>query len=397
MRFGTKPVRRYPWRAAQLLALAAGAALVTGCAGLRESAATPEVLDDWQRAFRTDPRWLGSDNAATIPIGLRKTMWLFGDTWIAPPDDPRRKAGRLVPNTIGLQRLGSRPRPIDFHWREDTGAVPRAMFESSVPDTFLWPTHGIKLSGTLCLFAAVVKKTAEEPGFGLVGNHLLLVENVNARPAHWKVSQYPLPYFEHSNHGDRAFGSAVLDGRWPDPFVYVYGFREDWRRGIGGREVIVARTLPRALLSADVAAWEFFDGDGWSRSVADAVPLFDAAATEFSVQYSPRFRTYIAVNTVIGMSSDIVARFAPRPEGPWSSPKHLYRCPDNLHGGRYFCYAGKAHPELARGARELVITYAVNSTKFDDHFNDLDLYWPRVVAVPLPKPFNTSTYPPGGR
>ena len=74
-------------------------------------------------------------------------------------------------------------------------------------------------------------------------------------------------------------------------------------------------------------------------------------------------------------------RLAPRPEGPWSEPRTVYSVPDLSRSPQYFSYAGKAHPELATRPNDLVITYAVNSSDFGDHFRDEDLYWPRFIRV----------------
>jgi len=46
-----------------------------------------------------------------------------------------------------------------------------------------------------------------------------------------------------------------------------------------------------------------------------------------------------------------------------------------------FCYAGKAHPELAEGGNEVILTYAANAWKLEDLQRDLRLYWPRFVRV----------------
>ena len=40
-------------------------------------------------------------------------------------------------------------------------------------------------------------------------------------------------------------------------------------------------------------------------------------------------------------------------------------------------YSAKAHPALA-GA-DLVVTYATNSTRFEEHFSDPEIYYPRFV------------------
>ena len=48
-----------------------------------------------------------------------------------------------------------------------------------------------------------------------------------------------------------------------------------------------------------------------------------------------------------------------------------------------FCYAGKEHPEFEHG--DLVFTYACNSFSMSDLANNLGLYFPRAVRMPMPK------------
>ena len=97
--------------------------------------------------------------------------------------------------------------------------------------------------------------------------------------------------------------------------------------------------------------------------------------------YLPGQERYLAVYSYCGLSDEILARMAWQPEGPWGEPTVLYRCPEVSWNKDYFCYAGKAHPELAGTGNEVVITYAVNSWDLGDHRRDLRLYWPRFVRV----------------
>ena len=102
-----------------------------------------------------------------------------------------------------------------------------------------------------------------------------------------------------------------------------------------------------------------------------------------SVSWLPGPERYVAVYTENGLSPRILGRFAPKPEGPFGEPVLLYTCPDVTWNERYFCYAAKAHPELAKSDDELIITYATNSSDFWDHGRDMRLYWPRFVRVKI--------------
>jgi len=163
--------------------------------------------------------------------------------------------------------------------------------------------------------------------------------------------------------------------------VYVYGVREDWTRGAGGREVLVARTRPAARARAEAGEWRYRSGEGWEPDLDRALALFDGAATEMSVSYLPALASFVAVYTHLGISGRIVARRAPRPEGPWGPPVELWHCPETEWNPRYFCYAGKAHPELATRGNELIISYACNAEELEDLVSDPRLYWPRFVRV----------------
>jgi hypothetical protein len=161
----------------------------------------------------------------------------------------------------------------------------------------------------------------------------------------------------------------------------VYGIHEDWRKGFGGRDVIVARTPLDALGRGNFGAWKFWSARGWASDVDAAVGLFDEAAAEMSVHYDTVSQRYIAVYTRFGLSGDVVLREAPLPEGPWSDARLVYECPE---AGSRMTYAAKAHPELHVERGRLLITYATNSTEFADNQRDMELYWPRFVSVALP-------------
>ena len=77
---------------------------------------------------------------------------------------------------------------------------------------------------------------------------------------------------------------------------------------------------------------------------------------------------YVAVYTEAGLSPRIVARTAAAPEGPWSAAVRLYECPEAGWDKNVFCYAAKAHPELAAAEDELVISYCANSFDFFQRF-----------------------------
>lgn len=372
-------------RKGSVVCLAGIALLLLGCA-LFGRAPRPELpawraepILAWEEAFqKADPRWKGGDGASSVPVGDSKTLWLFGDTWITKPDAEGRKGAFLIRNSLAVQRLkDGEPGRIDFFWNERDGK-PADAFPSGGDPGWLWPLSGVRIGSRLILFFVRCVEGSSPLGFDLAGSLLLTVLNPDEPPPQWRLERSPVPFFRHADQGDSFFGVCCL---LAEGSLYVYGVREDWGRGPEGRSVLVARAPPDADAVTDFHAWRFFDGRQWVTDWSRAAPLFDGGATEMSVSWLPGLGRYTAVYTRWGLSDLILARTSLVPEGPWSKPAVLYRCPDVAWNSRYFTYAGKAHPELARSGRELIVTYATNSTEEEDHLGDLRIYWPRFVRA----------------
>lgn len=344
-----------------------------------EGKADPAVLLEGY-FHRADPCWMGADGAASVGLSQRKVLWLFGDTWVGRPGvcgDGRSRAS-LIHNSIALQeKEGNRPGRITFYWRR-TASGPADAFPSLVGPGWLWPLSGLRVGQDLCLFFARCNAQEDAPGFRIEGSVLVRVSNPDAKPQDWRVRQDQIPFFRHGPEGYTFFGSACV--LW-EGYVYVYGVKEDWGLGMEGRGLLVARAPVKALETAEFTEWRFFARSRWSDGLEDASILFRGSATEMSVFRLPSLNRFVAVYTWCGVSRKILARTAPRPEGPWARPRLLYQCPEGSWSDRIVCYAGKAHPELAAGRNELVISYVASSTSPDDLFKDLRLYWPRFVRV----------------
>jgi hypothetical protein len=140
----------------------------------------------------------------------------------------------------------------------------------------------------------------------------------------------------------------------------------------------VARVAAEKL--ADWSAWRFRTPDGWGDKPADAAPLADGLATEYSVSPVPGGKGYVAVYTENGLGDRIISRFAGAPEGPWSDAVLLYKCPETAKDGGVFCYGAKAHP-WAAAEKELVVSYCVNTWEFARLFREEGAYRPKFVRV----------------
>lgn len=336
-------------------------------------------MPEWEEAFQVaDPCWRGADGAYSVPLSSSRTLWLFGDTWITKPEARGREGGRVIRNSLAIQEIGGNgPGGIEFFWKEgDEG--PRAVFVPPAEPGWLWPLSGERVGEFLYLFLGEFIGNDSKLGFESSGCWLYRVANPDEPPGIWEIDRFRVPFFEHTPNGDVSFGAGCISH---EGFLYVYGIREDWSRGVEGRSLLVARTPFEALEAADFAEWRFFSGEGWTKEVSQCAALFDGAATEMSVSHFPGRDAFLAVYTYCGLSAEILARRAPHPAGPWGKPMTLYQCPEVSRREDYFCYAGKAHPELAEGRNDLVVTYAANSWNMEDHRRDLRLYWPRFVRL----------------
>ncbi|GAB6164479.1 hypothetical protein JCM19992_04790 [Thermostilla marina] len=335
-------------------------------------------LSAWDARFAPSEAWGGADGAYSVPLSSDRILWLFGDTFT---DAARR---RMVNNSIALARKaqsGDRTAwTVDFHFGSDAAGRRASWIVPRDGRGFFWLLSGLRLSKRAVLAAAQIEHTQTGGPFGFrqIGQWLLVIDNPDAEVASWRVEQYAVPHFLDTKARAIVYGLSFLlhDGR-----LYIYGYDEDRRaKPFPDKRLIVARGDPQHV--ADFTAWRFFDGNGWAADFRRAAPLFGGAASEGSVTYSADRHCFEIVYTEIGLSPRILYRNAASPTGPWSEPLLLYPCPEGDDKG-LFCYAGKAHPELARQADELIITYAANAWDFKRLVEDRSVYQPRFVRVRL--------------
>jgi hypothetical protein len=338
-----------------------------------------EPLPGWDAKFRRTDGWVGADGAYSVPVSDNRTLWLFSDTWVGSVRDGKRAGVVLVNNTVGVQDGHGDAAKVSFTVKRDAAGKPQAVFVPPDGRGWFWPHAGVHLDGTLYLFLMQVEKTGAPGAFGfkLVAQWLGAVENPGDDPTAWKVSYSKLPFAEFAAGRTVSFGAAVLRA---GTHVYVYGFEEGPSRPRRVKRMVLARVPADKL--ADFDAWRFYAGGGWMGDTKELTGLASGLAAEYSVSYVPGLKKYAAVYTELGLSDRIVARFADAPEGPWSDPVLLYRCPEMKRDRRVFTYAAKAHPHLS-GDGELVVSYCANSFDLAPVINDATLYWPTFVRVTL--------------
>jgi hypothetical protein len=338
-----------------------------------------EAAADWNARFEGKEGWIGGDGAASVVLGPQRILWLFGDTLVGKATDGKRTGAKMVNNSLGIQTGIGKDAAIRFHFGKTKDDSPAAMFVPADGKGWFWPLSGIRVGDKLFLSFMQIERTKDPGVFGFksVASWLAVVENPDAQPEQWRVQQHKSPYGDFRAEHEQMWGSTLLHD---DEHIYIYGY--DHPRGKKGstRRLVVARA-PVKLLS-DYQSWRFLTSKGWAEKSAELTPLADGLATEFSVSRLPDGKGYVTVYTEIGLSDRILGRFAAAPQGPWSEPLLLYRCPEMGKDKGVFSYAGKCHPWLANG-NELLISYCVNTWDFGRLFREDAVYRPRFVRVSL--------------
>ena len=122
-------------------------ALLLGCVNTTSGVihTTPDfniTAEPWPQAdklFRSDPRWLGSDDAYSVDLGHERVLWLFGDTFINPDGSGSRKNATLSRNSVAIQK-GYNPSlaSIRFYWSTGRDGKPESFFRES-EEIWFWP------------------------------------------------------------------------------------------------------------------------------------------------------------------------------------------------------------------------------------------------------------------
>ena len=289
------------------------------------------------------------------------------------------RGARMVNNTLGIQTGLGKDARIEFLSGKSKDGKATAFFVPEDGKGWFWPQAAIWVRDKLFVFLPHIEKTSEPGAFGFkhVGQTLAVIRNPNEHPEKWQVKYHKIPFVEFTASWEKSWGSALL---MEDKLLYIFGYDEERGKGLGRRQLTVARVPAEKL--ADFSAWRFRTSTGWSDKPTDAAPLANGLATEFSVSPLPSGKGYVLVYTENGLGDRIVGRFAETPEGPWSAPVLLYQCPEMAKDKGVFSYAAKAHP-WAGNTTDLVISYCVNSWKFERLFTDDAIYRPKFIRVTL--------------
>jgi len=327
-------------------------------------APTASAWPEADTLFHKDGRWLGADAAYSVRLSEGRTLWLFGDTFVAGKTTSRSDA-TFIRNSVGIQ-TGDDPEQasLAFHFRDDGAGKPTSFFPEE-DGQWRWPLHGIRTGDTLTLFFMRLKPQPDAPlfKFEIVGSEALRIDNPDDDPKLWKMYPLALPQ---ERFGTLLGSSVVKVGE----FVYAYNPHPD------RREVMLSRWPEDAFARGDVSRIEWYAAGKWAeRPAITPTAVFGDAPLEFSVHYDVHLKCFVAIESRGFGATTLAKRTALHPEGPWSERVDIFR-PHESDLENAFVYAGKAHPEIST-ADALTLTYVANSLHESTVLSDNTLYFPR--------------------
>ena len=332
--------------------------------------------------------WLGADDAYSIPIGKDRSVWLFGDSFVANNDVKLRSQYKaMVRNSVGVStcKVGQGC-SMNYFWQKPNTATPRSFFDTGTDDLWYWPLDGFFDGKTLLVpMMAVRNKPNAHPGdafgFEIVGTKYAIVENPKVSPDRWRVSIHDLTD-PHLWAGD----TLVADGK------YVVWYTRVVEGEDGSHGYMTTMRVRRDKMANASSSWEYLRKDGqWMGGPAsgDAMHVIEQPISEMSVRYHPSIHKWLTLSTGPEFPSPrAVVRVADSPIGPWSAARTIYEFPEMKRDNSgydkdTFCYAVKEHIEFTD--TKIAMTYACNSMNVAKTVANMSIYRPKVVVLDLPK------------
>jgi len=332
--------------------------------------------------------WYGGDGAYSVKLDEKRTLWLFGDTFVSDENNRQDRVDMdvVLGTTLAISTCSGEDQfEIRYYLKKRDGKFISSFGENE----WLWPQDPFIVNRTLYIPLLVVEARPEIEGpfkFRISGHRIAKVTNYDeADPDKWIVGYIDLTPGIPENIIAFATTSIVYQNH-----VYYYPLYASSK--VYGN--ILAR-IDIDQLNDPARAVEYFTKEGiWGKTPnsSEVKIIIDAGVSELSVRYHPDDKKWVAVYMSVRNNGDrLLYQVAERPEGPWSEPKELIgTIPEvdpksTLYNKNNFCYAGKEHMEFMRG-NDLIVTYVCNS--FEDFGNDegfirknLFLYRPVVKIV----------------
>jgi uncharacterized protein YjbI with pentapeptide repeats len=444
---------------------------LAGTYTLNASTATPTGwAQSWTAQLAGTYGWTGADGLYSIPMnGNRKLgsayhtpgwqTFTFNDSLIGTVNEFDERTGfRFINNSIGMYSgTGATPTPISFKWKGDQNPpfdTAESMITGPVTGGLYWPLDGIvvpRVGGGQQFVQFAMKINGGLTPTGVSQMTWPLPDGVNYasnwpyngnRGDTWNssidsVGSLPNLYKSDPDGsgptGELVMGTAILDisnattSYAANGYVHIYGTRNDFL----SKKVFVARAPPADV--SNPSAWSFWNASSstWvsgASAIGSATPMRDTSnatigdmAVEYSVTQLPDGRFVMVYLHTDALGTQISARYASAPQGPWSTRQMLYNVsipntgnaalglPDisAFSDWKYVIYGAKAHAQLSEApsgagsanAGQMLVSFNVNNWKINGSTSQPDpgwlygsIYHPRFISVDitgsLPGDFN---------
>jgi hypothetical protein len=320
-------------------------------------------------AFPDKDGWYGGDGAYSIKLDGERTLWLFGDTFVAHEEGrkDRSEMDIILGTTLAISTCSvNNEFKIQYYLKKKNEKFVSSFGENE----WLWPQDPFIVDDVLYIPLIVVTATDKKEelfNFKITGHKLVRIKEFSAAdPYKWSMDYIDLTPAIPPEIAAFATTSVVHDN-----YVYFYPFYAYSKDAVNVLGNILAR-IPASKLDNPTGAIEYFTKEGtWLNNLnpARVKVVLDACVSELSVRYHAADKKWIAVYLSPQNKGDkLLYQLADEPEGPWSEPKAFgvtiseVDPQSSLYDKNSFCYAGKEHIEFAR-KKKIVVTYVCNSAE----------------------------------
>ena len=327
--------------------------------------------------------WVGGDAAYSIPLGSKRTLWLFGDSFVGQVKNNKRLNCTMVHNALAIED-SSQSNPGKFSYfmgrkpinekTNDTG-----FFRCPDKGDYYWPADGFFSNGKLHLFMHVVRTNTRLPvpfQFELRTDHLITVDNPQDSPDQWRYQIQGL----NSSAKRTLYGVAC---RADNKYQYFFCSNGSVALDLFKHPAVVARLPLDKTASFKLNKLEWWS-QKWEPTYELPETLFDDGASEMTVTTVPGLSGFFAFYIPPDLKA-IVMRHATQPQGPWSERAVVYKFPDTTPDLLY--YSAKAHPQYLKDATknkgQMILTYCTNSSNFAKLTSNAKLYVPQALKISI--------------
>ncbi|MFP3963317.1 DUF5005 domain-containing protein [Actinomadura fulvescens] len=337
----------------------------------------------FQNYGNSSGQWSGGDGTQAQRLSDGRVVWFFNDSWYGTVESngTRKPFTTVMPRNMLVIQNGTTLTSVAGSGGDKTMVAP------STNGDWLWGGDNMVVGGTVYKFYQRFKAS----GGGAFGFYPTGVEMVAmpvsslTNPATFTKVSIPAARCDASpNVGSSCllWGTALHS---TSSHTYIYGTETVVTSGSPQKYLHIAR-VP---LGQFTAAWEYWNGSGWSSSQADSKRMMNGVAEGFSVTYSGGRYVLLTQGLEGGLAGNMVAYYSSTPTGFTGAGKSvLHMTPETTTDWGDWTYEYRIIPHLSSGST-VVASYNVNSQYKDGacmgrNYYTASVYRPRFIQFTLP-------------